>query len=126
MHLGIRLGLSIDEASPLILAELDLFILLDKIAWGAAARAEAVSASYSRHLVRTFELQMKSGECKLTVALEAIFLPDLAALAHLDDPMAANAGQGVPATAIAIEEGPAVKVGICMKAVGDTAVGDTW
>ena len=65
------------------------------------------------NLVRTFELQVKSCKvCKLTVALEAILLPDLTALVHLDDPLAANAGQGVPAAAVAIEEGPAIKLGI--------------
>jgi hypothetical protein len=65
----------------------------------------------------SFELQVKSCGCKRTVALEAIFLPDLAALVHLEDPLAANAGQGVPATAVAIEEVPAIKLGIFMNPV---------
>ena len=64
--------------------------------------------------------------CKLTIALESILLPDLSTLVHLEDPLAANAGQGVPATAIAIAEGPALELGIFVEAVVDTTVGDAW
>jgi hypothetical protein len=74
----------------------------------------------------SFELQVKSCGCKRTVAFEAILLPDLAALVHLKDPLAAKVGQGVPATAVAIEHGPAIKLGIFMNAVGDTTVGYAW
>jgi len=126
LHLGIRLGLCTNKANPLILAELGLFILLDKIARGAAACTEAVSASYYRNLVKLFELQVKRCGCKLTIALEAILLPDLTTLVHLENPLATNATQSVPTTAVAIEKGPAVKLRILIDAVGDTTVGDAW
>jgi len=55
-----------DERNLLALACLDLLVLLGQVAWYAVAGQEAVCAA---------------------IALQAVFLSDLASLYHLEDPL---------------------------------------
>jgi hypothetical protein len=98
LHALDLVGLVLDghgHAEPLLLAELGLLVLLDEIA--RAAWATLVGESTVGAKGRTAARAEAVGHA---VALEVVLLADLAALHHLDDPLAADVGQAVPGAAL--------------------------
>lgn len=60
------------------------------------------------------------------VALEAVLLPHVAALHHLENPLATAMGDQPVTDAVAVAEAPVSELGVFVETVVGTAIGDAW
>jgi hypothetical protein len=60
------------------------------------------------------------------VALEAVLLPHVAALHHLENPLAAAMGDQPVTDAVAVAEAPVSELGVFVETMVGTAIGNAW